>query len=212
MDYKKLIEASGVTIKEKKTSSFMRFLGAFLKTFRINDHFMNYITTIHKTIYWPDLSSVDFKQPTTYAILVHETVHADQYRRYNILFDFAYLLWPSLAPLSLLSLLAIWFSLWHLLWLVCLASLVPIPFTFRAKFEAEAHGIQYIIWKECFNYDVDSVIEYRASQTYSKSDYYFMSTKSWAKKKLHRYVDGKEKIKYKYFKLAKEIANGMVKS
>jgi hypothetical protein len=129
-----------VKIVPKSSSKLMRLIGWLFSKTKISPEFMTkYITTIGDTIYWPDQGLVNPDSESMLRVVVHETVHvADSKRFTSLLFSFLYLFPQSLAALALLSLLAVWKIqfLWCLLFLLFLA---PIPAPFRYWFELRAY-------------------------------------------------------------------------
>lgn len=129
----------------KDQSRFMRFLGTILF---FNKRFMTeYITTIGYTIYFPNQKNYEENPARTMNILTHEFVHMMDYSKYKFLFTLSYLFPQCLCVLSLLSLLAIWFSNWWLLSLLFLLCLLPIPAYFRSHWELRGYTMDM-----AFNY------------------------------------------------------------
>lgn len=169
-------------IVNKDTSKFMKLIGWFLKTLHITPDFENYITAIHYTIYWP--GGVVCSEAT----LIHELKHVEQYHKYKILHDIAYLLWPLLSIFSLLAFLA-FINIWHLMWLLCLLFWIPIPWTLRGVIEAQAYGAELLYqMKHMGTAWVDRKIERLAEKAFSGHAYYFMMRKKWAIQLLHKYI------------------------
>lgn len=164
-----------VFIKER--SSLMRFFG---KIMFFNKFFMTrYITTFYPNIYFPRETLKDAQ--ITFSVLAHEFVHLLSAKRKSPIFHgFLYGLPQILATLSLLSILAIWFSnMWllNLLWLLLLA---PIPAYFRTEEELDAYTMSLYVaalQKNSFpnvtRKQLKSHVDY-ISENFYGSNYYFM--------------------------------------
>lgn len=124
---------SGIEIKFKNESAFMKLLGKLLF---FNKSFMTkYTTTIGNTIYFPNKEYVDnTDSDESITILSHEFVHIRDNERFGILFNLAYL---SPQIFSLLALLIVPFSLYGLLFLLLL---LPIPSYGRMVIERRAYA------------------------------------------------------------------------
>ena len=131
-------------IVDKRKSRFMKFLNLFVYFF--NPAFMSsFITTVGFTAYWPDWPDKQVSEQTKFSRMWHEGIHALQGKRLTrICFAFLYLFPQCLFVFALLSLLAIWFSLWWLVALTALVALAPWPAPWRVKFELEAYHCQFI--------------------------------------------------------------------
>lgn len=138
-------EYGNVVIKPKSSSKLMKAIGWLFSVTKISPEFMTrYITTIGNTIYYPDETLNNPDKESMLRVVVHETIHvADSKRFSSPVFSFLYLFPQSLALLALLSLLAVWKIgfLWCLLFLLCLA---PIPAPFRYWFELRAYRTQIL--------------------------------------------------------------------
>jgi len=135
-----------IKVMPKNSSKLMQAIGWLFRVTKISPEFMErYITTIGETVYFPDKMLEEGDSEKIVRVLVHETIHvADSKRFSGPVFSFLYLFPQSLALLSLLSLLAVWKIgfLWCLLFLLCLA---PIPAPFRYWFELKAYRTQILI-------------------------------------------------------------------
>lgn len=133
-------EYGNVVIKPKSSSWLMKAIGWLFRVTKISPEFMTrYITTIGDTVYFPDDMLANPNVESMLRVIVHETIHvADSKRFSGPLFSFLYLFPQSLALLALLSVLAVWKIgfLWCLLFLLCLA---PLPAPFRYWFELRAY-------------------------------------------------------------------------
>lgn len=125
-------------VKYKDQSWFMKFLNFFVQIF--NKDFMTmYISTIGNTIYFPSEEYIKEHEDEAMLVLAHEIVHVAQGEKYGgFLFSLMYLFPQCLAALSLLAILAVFWTpfLFCLLFLLFLA---PIPAPWRTKFEVEGY-------------------------------------------------------------------------
>ena len=180
-------------IKCKENSKLMRFLGFFVRIF--NKKFAKYGTTIGSTIYLPKalLTNPD-EHYNVISLVAHEVVHIrDEKRLTAVLYRFLYLFPQILAPLCLLSLLAIWFSNWWLLCLLALGLLCPIPAPVRVYIEKRGYLMTLAIaqWleKTGFEVTIDFILPHVIKQ-FTGNGYYFMGAGSgkmltrWFKDKL----------------------------
>ena len=156
-----------VAFKDK--SLFMKLLSYVLF---FNKEFMTrYITTIGYTVYVPTEAEY-LANPENYLhILTHEFVHMMDYKKYNLLFSLSYMLPQSLAIFSLLSFVAIHYSL---LWLLCLFFLVfaaPLPAYFRSHWELRGYTMSaaFDYWKYNSLATPDVYLD-----RFTDSGYYFM--------------------------------------
>lgn len=162
----------GVRVRFKNESALMRVLGVILF---FNRGFMtDYITTIGRTVYFPNRSSVEGDWPA-WGTLAHEGVHADDYVARPARFVGAYLFPQWLAAGALLAIGAV-FSLWLLGALAFLAALAPWPSSGRARLERR--GYQMTIVCDALEHGVARVRspDYQEWMTgiYTGPDYYWM--------------------------------------
>lgn len=162
----------GVRVRFKNESLLMRVLGAILF---FNPAFMTgYITTIGRTVYFPDRSSVEGDRPD-WATLAHEGVHVADYVARPVRFVGAYLFPQWLAVGALVAIGAVW-SLWFLCALAFLAALAPWPAPGRARLERR--GYQMTIVCTALEYGLARVRspEFQEWMTdiYTGPDYYWM--------------------------------------
>lgn len=159
----------GLRIVPKEGSWLMRFLGKVL--FFVPGFVEYYTTTFGATIY-----TSKALQETTNPIptLAHECQHILDNKRLSIFYPLVYLFPQILAALSLLSTLAIWFSTWHLLWLLCLLFLAPIPAPGRAWIEKRG----YLMTLVCYSWLYDTTLALNQLsfilRQFTGSAYYFM--------------------------------------
>ena len=121
-------------VKFKDESLFMKILGILLF---FNPKFMDsYITTIGKTIYFPNRNNFLDKNNYSKNImhLTHEFIHIKDYNSYNILFYLGYL-FPQILSLIFIGLLPI--SIWFLV--PTILFLLPWPAPFRKYFELRGY-------------------------------------------------------------------------
>lgn len=160
----------GISIRFKETSWFMRLLGALLF---FNPKFMTeYITTIHKTVYWPGRSEADIGY-RDWEVLAHECVHAYDSKRLGFpVFGFLIYLMPQSLGILTLLLLPLWICTgwwWGLLGLLFLA---PIPSPGRRWVEMRGYSMTLA----CYAWY--SEISYRnmafITRQFTSGAYYFM--------------------------------------
>jgi hypothetical protein len=171
-----------VQIKYKNESVLMKTLGVILF---FNPQFMDYITTIGTTIYYPTREFVRDAPISSTIDLLHELVHVrDAQNENKILFGLLYLL-PQLLVLLGLPLLFIFG------WKIALFSLIflaPLPAYFRMKDEKKAYTISmYVVNKlnqHGYSINLDVQKQFFVSQ-FKGSSYYFM----WPFKSIDIYFD-----------------------
>jgi len=173
-----------IKVVEKKYSWFIRALGILLF---FNKSFMDrYITTIGKTVYWPNLDEIYNNPERSLGIYFHEAQHAHDYIKYHLFFILSYISPQVLAAPMFLAVLAIWFSNAWLALLAFAVFLAPIPAYFRSMWEWRAAGcnLALAIWR------VGKVSEnYRQFLVgrFKGADYYFMwPFPKWFLKKLDK--------------------------
>lgn len=164
-------------IKCKDDSWLMWFMGLFVKIF--NPKWEEYATTFMNTIYLPRLL---YDNPHEYQIplIAHEGVHLrDRKRLTPPFYTFLYLFPQILAPLCLLSLLAIWSSNWWLLCLLFMGLLSPIPAPGRVYLEKRAYlmSLAAVYWMYNDWKFVESLIP-RCVKQFTGRAYYFMGAGS----------------------------------
>lgn len=139
-EIKKNIPEFNLYIKER--SKLMRFIGKILF---FNKSFMTrFTTTLYPNVYMP---REDWENPwSCLPLLSHEYCHLiSAKKKGSFLFSFLYGAPQILAPLALLSLLAIPFSNWWLLNLSWLVLAGPLPAYFRMKEELEAYTMTLMV-------------------------------------------------------------------
>lgn len=130
----------GVRVRFKNESPLMRALGALLF---FNRGFMtDYITTIGRTVYFPDRSSVEGDRPD-WGTLAHEGVHAADYDAHPVRFVLGYL-FPQWLGLGALAALGAFVSLWFLGALAFLAAFGPWSSFGRARLERRGYQMTII--------------------------------------------------------------------
>lgn len=137
----------------KSESKLMRVIAWLVKPF--NPNFLNtYITTIGTTIYVPDNYFESGDITGALSVVAHETQHMIDSKKWGmLLFGAGYLFPQILALFSLLAFLAIPFSGWWLLALLCLGFAVPIPAWFRYRIELNGYRTSTIFSKYVWRYD-----------------------------------------------------------
>ena len=173
------LKLDGFNIKFKDESTFMKLLGKILF---FNKGFMtSYKTTIWKTVYFTNRSSIEKNIDNNIVLLGHEFVHASDAANFLkfLLFMFIYLSPQILAPFALILMP---FN-WILSLILFLILLTPIPSLGRTYYEFKAYTMSLFIKNELLKASGTSIEERRNSlylfvKTYNKwfiaSDYYFM--------------------------------------
>lgn len=172
----------GIKVVEKKHSLFMRALGVLLF---FNKSFMErYITTIGKTIYWPNWDKAQKRPQSTLDTYFHEAQHAYDYIKYHVFFILSYISPQIWALLALLAFLAIFYSS---AWLAALAFVIlvaPIPAYFRALWEwrGASCNLAFSIWRDG---KVSEAYKDFLVKRFKGPDYYFMwPFPKWFRRKL----------------------------
>lgn len=181
-----------VKLVKKSDSLLMRFLG---KLMFFNKKFMSrYYTTLGHTIYVPD----DFWEDDdahTVSVLAHECMHIYRKNNLPIVYEFIYTCPQILASLSLLALLAIWFSNWWLMALVSLVFAAPIPSPGRAYIEKEGYlmslACAYWLWGDVHYSTYTWVIK-----QFTGANYYWMwpykdDLDNWFRQEMSKISQGK---------------------
>lgn len=183
----------GYKVVKKEDSRLMRFLAAILF---FNKNFMSgYITTIYKTVYVPEAL---IHNDENVAVLAHEAQHVWDLTR-NPIITFlgmvGYLV-PQIFVLgSLLSLLAIWYSSWWLLALLCLIFIAPLPAPIRMIIERRGYLMSLAVgfWR----YRQVGVSENGWPVTmFTGNGYYYMwpfkkNLANWFRSELKKITEGK---------------------
>jgi hypothetical protein len=140
-------------------------------------------TTLGKTVYFPSRTFVSVTTGWTgykiaWKTLAHELVHVDDASRLGPLFAFAYAT-PQI--FALLATLAIFWSKWHLLWLV---ALLPIPSPLRAWLELRGYAMSMAVnfWRHGA---ITNETRYWIEGMFTSSIYYWMLPwRAYVRKKL----------------------------
>jgi len=165
-------QVPGYTVKHKTESRLMKFLNKIL--FFTPNFMTRFTTTCNNTVYvtddlWEDNSM------WALSTLAHEAQHIYDKQRWSaIFFGFAYLLPQILAPLTLLSLLAIWFSNAWLWSLAALALLAPIPAYFRMIIERRGYLMSLCVIGWTFGEEYARTQIPWVVKSFTSSSYYFM--------------------------------------
>lgn len=172
-----LPELKDLKLVKKTESALMRFLSIVMF---FNRKFMSgYFTTLGNTIYIPEKDWED-QDWHTVMIMAHECQHIYDSKKWSVLYYMAYAFPQVVGAGALLSLLAIWFSNWWLLSLVCLVALAPLPAPGRVHFERRGYVINLVMTEWLYGYLNDSAFEW-ANKQFVSSSYYFMSWTSQTK-------------------------------
>ena len=172
-------------IYNKITSGFMKFLYYVALMPLWQKQFMeSYNTTIGYSVYVSEWTIVNKQWDSLYKTMRHEFIHMLQKNKYKILFDLTYLFPQILAVGSLLAFLAIWFSNWWLMSLLCLLFLGPLPAPWRTKWEIEGYTAsmltQFEMTGEIPKSRIDNIIGH-----FTSMDYFMMCPfRSWITRKI----------------------------
>ncbi len=173
-DFSKHVQSliPGYRVVRKSKSWVMHLLNVFL--FFTPDFMTRYTTTVGNTVYVPDRLWENHSMRTL-AILAHEARHVYDKQKYSgILFGLGYLLPQVLGLLSLLALLAIWFSNYWLLALVAVVFLAPIPAYFRMLIERQGYLMSLCVARWTFGLDTaERQLDFILKQ-FEGPAYYFM--------------------------------------
>lgn len=172
----------GFQIKYKTESLLMKIIGKILF---FNSGFMTgYITTLGKTVYFPDRERMQALHSLHYlGTLAHEFRHSYDNKKWNIFFPFMYLFPQILSIFSLLSFLAIWFGLSWLFCLLFLLCLAPIPSPGRKLIEFNGYVMSLFMANEFLKesgveleerrFELKKLAQ-RYNQNFVGSSYYYM--------------------------------------
>lgn len=157
-------EKYGLQVKFKDESLFMKLLGKILF---FNPRFMtNYTTTVGNTVYFANRRWLQENEESAAHVLAHELVHIGDSREAGpFLFSYTYLFPQCLA---ILSLLAIFSSLW---WLPCLVFLSPLPSPTRTYWELRGYAVTDATYFKSTGQFTD--INWMAGQ-FTSGSYFFM--------------------------------------
>lgn len=170
-------------IWNKQSSFWLRQVGWFFLKTKLNPRFMShFFTIIGNKIYAP----LDIIEAMTDAqllqILMHETIHAFDRKKYgNLLFSAAYLFPQILAVLAPVGVVLAAVT-GNLLWLWLLTSLVflaPIPAPFRAWFEIKANRsdisfVKKVVYNNRTGDEIPGNYVELISERYINGEYYYM--------------------------------------
>ncbi len=162
-------EIPGMRLVSKDDSSFMSTIFAVLAfiTRRPRDSWDGFTTTIWRTMYVPP-GFAFWAIEDRYRLLRHELVHLRQFRRW---------------PLPWLDRPGVW-RINAVLMSLCYLLVLPVRWTFRAKFEREAYTQSMLSWYECRHYGFTSHYKARQiakmGQTFGSGTYAWMWTRAKA--------------------------------
>lgn len=162
-------------IRPKSESKLLKVIRPFAELFNKN-FWDGYITTIGSTIWVPDGWYERGNTLSRLQTVSHEVIHLKQSNSQgSFIHSFLYLFPHSLAPLSLLSLLAIPFGLGWLTCLLFLLCLAPIPAPFRYVKELEAFRIGVLYFLYAYGSSPETQQRYKefVIVNLAKSPYYF---------------------------------------
>jgi len=132
----------GFRIQYKDESILSKIIG-FLIFFN-RDYMTKYTTTLGDLVKFPSRKFVEENKWKAFKILAHEYVHILDNDKAPVMFKILYAAPQWLGLLSLVALLAIWFSNWWLMALVCLIFFVPWPSP-RAHLEMRGYSMNIAI-------------------------------------------------------------------
>lgn len=148
------IDPKAKIITKDKTFLMKALTWFFVKT-KINPAFSTYYTTIGSTIHAP-LGFEELDEKSILEVIMHETVHLKDSKKWGLLFSLSYLLPQLLAVFALLAFLSPWFLLFLLF-------LAPIPAYFRYYWERKAYRISILFARKVFKYTDEQVKLYTHS-------------------------------------------------
>lgn len=157
-----------IKIVEKSESKFMKLLAVFLF---FNRGFMtDYVTTIGKTVYWPNSDKLCARD---FATFFHEAQHAFDFKKNPFWFVSSYLSPQILMVLSVTSLLAFTGNLFWLFSLLWLLALLPFPSILRTYWELRGYSctMAYDLWTRG---EVPDYVKEHIEKNFTSSAYYFM--------------------------------------
>jgi hypothetical protein len=106
----------GFKVRFKAESKFQRFIGKIASLFG-TDYLGRYVTTLGKTVWFPDRGSYEANPKNSAWVLLHEWVHLHDYKRWWILFYLSYFF------------------------------LLPVVFTMRGYWERRGYTVDIIIMR-----------------------------------------------------------------
>lgn len=134
-------------IKYKNESIFMKIIGLLMF---YNRKFMTeYTSTFFQTVWYPSKKYVETNSWRAGKVLAHELVHMSDNKEHPVLFKLMYLFPQWIAIFSLVSIVAIWYSMYFLLALFFLLAIVPWPSLPRTQLELRGYAMTIAInyWK-----------------------------------------------------------------
>jgi hypothetical protein len=185
--------APGYKVVKKEDSRLMKFLAIIL--FFTKDFMTRFTTTVGNTVYMPEQHLA--AGTGNLSTLAHEAQHIWDHQRWygHVFYAVGYVLPQALAAGALLSLLAIWYSNWWLLCLLCLLFLAPIPAPFRAMTEKRGYLMSLAVaW---WMYGNDDIKEQGwPIDSFAGPSYYYMwpfrkSLAKWFSSELKQIQNGK---------------------
>lgn len=166
---------AGIKTRYKGKSWFMRLLGFILF---FNPKFMTkYITTIHRTVYWPGSNPEDVDK-TQWITMAHECVHAHDSKRLSFpVFGFLIYLFPQSLAMMVLILLPLWVALavvisaqwWWMLAVMVLIAPIPSPGRCWAEMRGYSMTMACYYWHTGKPYNVDFIVK-----QFTTGAYYWM--------------------------------------
>lgn len=184
----------GLRIVKKEDSRLMRFLAIILF---FNKGFMTeYTTTIGKTIYMPS-QTLSSSGTAIIVTLAHEAQHIWDFYRFRFMpipWAILYLFPQILAPLALLSFLAVEYSNWWLVSLSFLIFLAPLPAPFRMIIERRGYLVSlaccHWMWNNADSTTIENVVNQFTGWEYYKMWPFYGSLTRWFKDELYFIKEG----------------------
>jgi hypothetical protein len=133
----------GFKIRYKNESKWQWFLSKLL--FFNKDYLTKFVTTSKEDVWYPSREYITKNRWKAFKILAHEYVHLLDWQMHPILFQLMYVFPQVLSLLSLLSILAAFFSNWWLTALSALLFLLPIRSFTRAQIELRGYTMSLAV-------------------------------------------------------------------
>jgi len=157
-----------IKLVKKSSSKLMKVIAVLLWLF--NRTFMtHFYTTIGQTVYVPDYAyNKDVNVNDVLEVIMHESVHAYDAKRFSVIFPFSYLM-PQVFGLFLIL------APFNVAALVSLVFLLPLPAFFRMMWEVRAYKVTPLLAKHVYGYDEEGVrlAGENAVTQLSGANYYF---------------------------------------
>lgn len=168
----------GATIKYKNEAKGIEKL-IFLIASIFNKRMMtNYVTVLGKGIWFPSKEDFESDPGRAFIVLSHEYVHLLDGKKWGILFNASYLFPQVLFPLSIFAVLSFLNPIF-LVFLVFIASLLPLPAKFREIWEMRANTMS--MFMRIYKYgSIDDTLVVSIHKKMTGWDYY---KTNWSKER-----------------------------